>query len=164
MGKWQRSLYQPVLPLGKDGKRVTGSAEHIALSRKAAGEGMVLVKNENETLPLAKGTKVALFGKGTIDYVKGGGGSGDVTVAYIRNFYEGMKIKEAEGVQVKVGPQILTLIADKRVFDAMPLKKTVKVEIAGLYIVNIVGMKSAEEMKAIAKAKKEKAKEDKKKK
>ena len=49
MGKWQRSLYQPVLPLGKDGKRVTGSAEHIALSRKAAGEGMVLVKNENET-------------------------------------------------------------------------------------------------------------------
>ena len=74
MGKWQRSLYQPVLPLGKDGKRVTGSAEHIALSRKAAGEGMVLVKNENDTLPLAKGTKVALFGKGTIDYVKGGGG------------------------------------------------------------------------------------------
>ena len=71
MGKWQRSLYQPVLPLGKDGKRVTGSAEHIALSRKAAGEGMVLVKNENDTLPLAKGTKVALFGKGTIDYVKG---------------------------------------------------------------------------------------------
>ena len=92
MGKWQRSLYQPVLPLGKDGKRVTGSAEHIALSRKAAGEGMVLVKNENDTLPLAKGTKVALFGKGTIDYVKGGGGSGDVTVEYIRNFYEGMKI------------------------------------------------------------------------
>lgn len=88
MGKWQRSLYQPVLPLGKDGKRVTGSAEHIALSRKAAGEGMVLVKNENDTLPLAKGTKVALFGKGTIDYVKGGGGSGDVTVEYIRNFYE----------------------------------------------------------------------------
>ena len=58
---------------------------------------MVLVKNENDTLPLAKGTKVALFGKGTIDYVKGGGGSGDVTVEYIRNFYEGMKIKEAEG-------------------------------------------------------------------
>ena len=71
------------------------------------------------------------------------------------------KFMKMSFVQVKVGP---TLIADKRVFDAMPLKKTVKVEIAGLYIVNIVGMKSAEEMKAIAKAKKEKAKEDKKKK
>ena len=49
---------------------------------------MVLLKNENNVLPLAAGSKVALFGKGTFDYVKGGGGSGDVTVAYIRNLYE----------------------------------------------------------------------------
>ena len=34
---------------------------------------------------------MALFGKGTFDYVKGGGGSGDVTVAYITNLYEGLK-------------------------------------------------------------------------
>lgn len=95
MGKWQRILYQPALPLGS--KRVTGSEEHIALSRKAAGEGMVLLKNETGLLPLAKGTKVALFGKGTVDYVKGGGGSGDVTVAYVRSLYDGMKDKEAEG-------------------------------------------------------------------
>ncbi|MDY3108586.1 MAG: glycoside hydrolase family 3 C-terminal domain-containing protein [Lachnospiraceae bacterium] len=95
--KWQRMLYQPVLPLGEDGKRVTGSKEHIALSRKAASEGMVLMKNEGQALPLKKGERIALFGKGTIDYVKGGGGSGDVTVAYIRNLYEGMKIKESEG-------------------------------------------------------------------
>ena len=79
MGKWQRVLYQPNLPLGS--KKVTGSAEHIELSRKTAGEGMVLLKNATGLLPLAKGSRVALFGKGTIDYVKGGGGSGDVTVA-----------------------------------------------------------------------------------
>lgn len=101
MTKWQRSLYQPVLPMGKDGTRVTGSKEHIALSRMAAGEGMVLLKNEANTLPLRAKTKVAIFGKAGIDYVKGGGGSGDVTVEYIRNLYEGMKIKEAEG-KVKV--------------------------------------------------------------
>ena len=41
MAKWQRSFFQPVLPLGEDGRRVTGSKEHIALSRMAAGEGMV---------------------------------------------------------------------------------------------------------------------------
>ena len=97
MVKWQRSFFQPVLPLGEDGRRVTGSKEHIALSRMAAGEGMVLLKNEKNTLPIRRGTKVALFGKGTVDYVKGGGGSGDVTVEYIRNLYEGMKIKEDEG-------------------------------------------------------------------
>lgn len=74
------------------------------------------------------------------------------------------KFMKMNFVQVKVGPQILTLLAEKRIFDALPLKKTVKIEVAGLYIVNIVGMKSAEEMKAIEKAKREKAKENRKKK
>lgn len=64
--------------------------------------------------------------------------------------------------QVKIGPQILTLICDKNVYNALPLKKTVKIEIAGLYIVSVVGMKSAEEMKEREKEKKAKAKEAKK--
>lgn len=89
MGKWQRVQFLPSTPLGKDGRRVTESKEHIALSREAATEGMVLLKNNNGALPLKKGSKLALFGKGTIDYVKGGGGSGDVTVSYIRNLYDG---------------------------------------------------------------------------
>lgn len=97
MNKWQRIKYHPNIPLYKGKERVTGSKEHIALSRRAAVEGMVLLKNENETLPLAKGARVALFGKGCIDYVKGGGGSGDVTVAYVRNLCEGMNYKENEG-------------------------------------------------------------------
>ena len=50
ISKWARHLYQPVLPLGKDGRRVTGGEEHIALSRCAAAEGMVLLKNENGVL------------------------------------------------------------------------------------------------------------------
>ena len=90
MQKWTRANFQPSIPLGKDGKRVTASAEHILLSKEAAKEGMVLLKNEKRVLPLARGTKVALFGKASFDYVKGGGGSGDVTVAYKRNLYEGL--------------------------------------------------------------------------
>ncbi len=43
---------------------------------------------------MKKGTRVALFGKAAFDYVKGGGGSGDVTVAYIRNLYEGLKMQK----------------------------------------------------------------------
>ncbi len=97
MEKWTRLFYQPCLPLGEDGRRMTGSREHIALSRKAAGEGMVLVKNEKQALPLRKGEKIAVFGKGCADYVKGGGGSGDVTVAYVRNLLDGLRQKEQEG-------------------------------------------------------------------
>ena len=91
MQKWRRLLYQPNLPLGADGQRVTAGPEHIALSKNAAKEGMVLLKNNERILPFAKGTRLALFGMGTFDYVKGGGGSGDVTVAYEVNLYEGFQ-------------------------------------------------------------------------
>ena len=96
MNKYARFRFQPCLPLGADGKRVTGSAAHAALSREAATEGMVLLKN-NGALPLKAGAKVALFGKATIEYIKGGGGSGDVHTLYVRNIYEGFAAKEAEG-------------------------------------------------------------------
>ena len=36
----------------------------------------------------------AIHTKGTFDYVKGGGGSGDVTVAYTRNLYEGLSLQK----------------------------------------------------------------------
>ena len=92
MEKWIRAKYQPNLPLGENGKKVTESIEHTQLSKNAAKDGMVLLKNDNHVLPLPMGSKVALFGKGTFDYVKGGGGSGDVTVSYIHNLYDGLKM------------------------------------------------------------------------
>ncbi|MDL2248195.1 hypothetical protein LJB89_00685 [Tyzzerella sp. OttesenSCG-928-J15] len=65
-------------------------------------------------------------------------------------------------VKAKVGPQIVTLICEKDVFNALPVKKNVKVELAGIYITSMKGMKSKEEMKEIAQAKKEKEKAEKK--
>ncbi len=91
--KWQRSIYQPCLPLGDNHSRITGCERHIKLSRKAACEGIVLLKNDNGLLPLKRGQRVAIFGKAQIDYVKCGGGSGDVMVAYVRNIYEGLQMK-----------------------------------------------------------------------
>ena len=97
MEKWNRIAHQPCIPLGKDGRRITACPEHIALSLEAAEEGMVLLKNEEGVLPFPAGTRTAIFGKGQIDYVRGGGGSGDVTTSYTRSIYEGMKQKEEEG-------------------------------------------------------------------
>ena len=107
MEKWRRIKYQPNQPLYPGRDRVTAGAEHIALSRQAAGEGMVLLKNDNNVLPLARGARVALFGKGSVDYVKGGGGSGDVTVDYVKNLWDGMREKEAEG-KVTLLPELYT--------------------------------------------------------
>ena len=99
MTKWRRIKYHPNLPLGENGQRVTACAEHIELSKNAAKEGMVLLKNSGDILPFARGTKLALFGIATFDYVKGGGGSGDVTVSYTTDLYEGFK-KLSDRVEV----------------------------------------------------------------
>lgn len=50
------------------------------------------------------------------------------------------RIRKMPIIKAKVGPQIATLICDKNVYDALTPKKTVKVELSGVYIVNIVGL------------------------
>lgn len=94
MKKWTRARFQPNLPLGEGQTKVTASLPHLALARQAGREGIVLLKNDREVLPVKKGKRLALFGKGVFDYVKGGGGSGDVTVSHVYNLYDGLKKRE----------------------------------------------------------------------
>lgn len=53
-------------------------AEKKAICRNIGAEGAVLLKNNNNTLPLKKGTTVAAFGRTFYYCFKGGAGSGDV--------------------------------------------------------------------------------------
>ena len=64
---------------------------HAQIARKAAGESIVLLRNENQALPLKGNEKVALYGVSSIDFVAGGTGSGDVNKAYVVNMVEGMQ-------------------------------------------------------------------------
>lgn len=93
MSKWIRPKYMPCLPLGNNHSRITECKEHIQLSRMASCEGAVLLKNDNVLLPFKKGAKIAILGKSQIDYVKGGGGSGEVSVSGVRNIYQGLRTK-----------------------------------------------------------------------
>ena len=63
---------------------------HAAVARKAAGEAIVLLRNEG-ALPLKGNEKVALYGISAIDFVAGGTGSGDVNKAYVVNMEDAMK-------------------------------------------------------------------------
>ena len=75
-------------------KHLSGSTieKNIAkIARKIGPEGMVLLKNEDECLPLKKDDKVAVFGRCQINLYKSGTGSGGmVNVPYNINLIEGM--------------------------------------------------------------------------
>lgn len=65
---------------------------HAQVTRNAACEGMVLLKNEKKTLPVSSKIKqVAVFGRTSYDFIAGGTGSGDVNHAYVVSLMEGLK-------------------------------------------------------------------------
>lgn len=66
-------------------------AAHAQTARKAAADGMVLLKNNNMPLPINKDQKITLFGNTQIETVKGGTGSGDVNAAYTISIADGLK-------------------------------------------------------------------------
>ncbi|MDE7058185.1 MAG: hypothetical protein K2P03_05655 [Lachnospiraceae bacterium] len=42
-------------------------------------------------------------------------------------------------VRAKVGPKVMNLVADEKIFDLLPIKKEVKVVVSGIYITAIKG-------------------------
>ena len=43
-------------------------------------------------------------------------------------------------VKVKIGPQIMNLISDEKIFDSIPLKKEVKATVSGIYVIGVKGL------------------------
>ncbi|MBO5869065.1 MAG: hypothetical protein J6Q54_09165, partial [Oscillospiraceae bacterium] len=110
MLKHARFIYQPVRPLGKDGRMITGCDAHFRLCKDVLAEGTVLMKNQG-VLPLPEGTKFTLFGLGGGDFIFGGGGSGVVVTKRKISLHQGLQEAANKGM-LQYFPDVATYCYD----------------------------------------------------
>lgn len=61
-------------------------------------------------------------------------------------------------VKAKIGPRIMPLICDEKIFDLIPLKKEIRASVSGIYILEVKGLRSNTLEKKPEKKKKKKKK------
>ncbi len=54
-------------------------------------------------------------------------------------------------IKAKVGPQILSLICDEKIFDSVPVKKEVKAVVSGFYVIGVKGLHGRPEAQPVKK-------------
>ena len=78
-----------------DGEPEKSTPEIMRLCREVAAEGTVMLKNDNNVLPLTKDRVVSVFGRVQKDYFYVGYGSGgDVNAPYKVSLIDGMRNNE----------------------------------------------------------------------
>ncbi len=56
-------------------------------------------------------------------------------------------------IKAKVGPQILSLVCDEKIFDSIPIKKEVKASVSGIYVLEVKGLHGKNDSQAPTKKK-----------
>ena len=88
------------------------------LGRQVVAEGCVLIKNDNNVLPLEGGVAVSIFGRAQCNYYKSGTGSGgDVKVPYTVGILEGLRKNPKVRVNEDLAKVYTDWVADGNGFD-----------------------------------------------
>lgn len=116
-------------------EETTLELENRKLAKEAASEAIVLLRNDNNVLPL-KTKKVALYGAGARLTIKGGSGSGDVHERYNVNIEDGLK---NNGLEI-LSTSWLERFTTKYEQDKKDFKEMVEKEIKGYPVWKVMAM------------------------
>lgn len=83
-------------------------AEHEAIARQAAEEGIVLLKNENHVLPLSQTSVLNIFGKGLFEFRVCAVGAGKINARYTVGLREAIKSDN----DIRLNTELETFYAD----------------------------------------------------
>lgn len=97
--KWARLSPEEVYGDHSERTRTEDRDNDAALLRRLASEGIVLLKNDNEVLPVKQG-KVCVIGPNAKARVITGGGSAELRAAWSVNPWEGLVNNAPEGVEL----------------------------------------------------------------
>lgn len=121
---------------------------HALITRQSATEGMVLLENKEQVLPLAGDVKkIALFGCTSYDFVAGGTGAGNVNRAYTVSLLDGLKnagyevdselkdiyesyIRKAKEAKVASADKMAVFLPDQRPVEMVPSKALLNKQVA----------------------------------
>ena len=83
-------------------KKILDYAKYTETARKAVASGQVLLKNDNEVLPIKKNSTVSIFGRAQMNYYKSGTGSGGlVNVNRVIGVLEAFKeLDSSDGIKI----------------------------------------------------------------
>jgi hypothetical protein len=54
-------------------------------------------------------------------------------------------------IKAKIGPQIMSLICEEKIFDEVPVKKEVKAAVSGIYVLEVKGLHGKKETEVVKK-------------
>ena len=87
----------------KEDARLAGNAINEAISE----EGIVLLKNDANSLPIATGSRISVFGKNSVDLVYGGSGSAGGTGEFTKSLFESL-----DAVGITYNPDLISFYED----------------------------------------------------
>ena len=96
-----RLIFRTAMKSGKPAGAMC-SPEHYDAARRIAGEGIVLLKNDNDVLPVDVGTvkKIAVIGENAVKMMTVGGGSSSLKVQHECSPLEGIRAAVGDKVEI----------------------------------------------------------------